>query len=284
MLNILSKITNFATRISFNYHALCIFCSLSLFLMEAFFQFKKFRIWHDQCALKTNTDGVLLGAWACNILKNQPISFINEPSTKILDVGTGSGLISIMMAQETKSENIIGIDIDTPSVKQAKKNIEESSYSERIKVYQMDFTGVNNTTFSPIKSFNIIISNPPFYEEETKCHNNRANTAKHTTNLSFNQLINGVNNLLDNDGIFFVIIPYSSALTFIASCAENCLYLTHRCDVFTTAKMYETNTAQRVLLSFTRDIRQTEVQQLIIKEKSGENTSEFKKITENFYL
>lgn len=252
--------------------------------MEPFFQFKKFRIWHDQCALKTNTDGVLLGAWACNILKRQPTSFTNEPSTKILDIGTGSGLISIMMAQETKSENIIGIDIDSPSIRQAKKNIEEASYSDRIEVRQIDFTSVNNTTFSSIKYFNIIISNPPFYEEETKCYNNRANAAKHTTNLSFDQLIKGVENLLDKDGIFFVIIPYSSALTFIASCAENCLYLTHRCDVFTTAKMYESNSAQRVLLSFARDIKQTEVQQLIIKDKSGGNSSEFKKLTENFYL
>lgn len=252
--------------------------------MNSYFQFKNFRIWHDKCALKTNTDGVVIGAWACNILKEQFDTLANNPSTKILDIGTGSGLISIMLAQETKSKEITGIDIDLPSIQQAQQNINESGNFNRIKILNLDFSDKKSIQQTITNNIDIIISNPPFYEEDTKCYINRINSAKHTSELSFDDLISGVKNCLNNEGLFFVIIPHSAALSFISSCAEKCLYLTHRCDIFSTQKNFDSKTPQRTLLCFSHKIKPTIWNQLTIRNKEGNFTNEFSKLTKNFYL
>ncbi len=235
------------------------------------FRFKQFTIRHDRSAMKVGTDGVLLGAWA-RLPENKAIS--SRP--RVLDVGTGTGLIALMLAQRFPNAMIDGIDIDASSIEQAKENVDNSIFSTRINIQESDFSRLS--CFS--NKFNLIVSNPPFYKEETLGGNKARDAARHTSSLPFEKLISNAAELMTDDGFFCVIIPFQSANDFISICVGNRLYLTRRTNIRST----ERKPFNRAMLEFSTSIQPTENLTLTLYDTNRQRTTEYKELTQDFYL
>lgn len=234
------------------------------------FKFKQFEVWHDKCGLKVGTDGVLLGAWTL------PTS--TKPRLRMLDVGTGSGLIALMLAQRFGDAHVTAVDIDRSAVSQAKDNVDSSRFSSRIEVVHGDFQ-----KFASLKEeacYDLVVSNPPFHVEDTLSPDSKKNTAKHSDSLPFQSLIEGAAHLLSKDGTLSVIIPYTAANDFIGLSAVCGLYLSRRCDV----RGNERKPFKRSLLSFCRHIGDTERTELILRGSDNKYTDAYSALTCDFYL
>lgn len=166
-------------------------------MSNSYFQFKQFAIQQDRCTMKVTTDGCLFGAWITKEINKE--EFI---SNNALDIGTGTGLLSLMIAQKTNF-NIDAVEIDKESYEQAKENISSSPWNDRINVLHGD---ARNFNFS--KQYDIIFSNPPFYENELKSEDARRNIALHSDELTLDDLLRVINNNLSSSGIFFLLLPY----------------------------------------------------------------------------
>ena len=156
------------------------------------FTFKQFVVRQDRCAMKVGTDGTLLGAWA----------EMKRNDGRVLDIGTGTGLIALMMAQRYPEAKVTAIDIDEMAVSQAVENVQGSSFADRIEVFQAD---VN--TFEPTEMFDSIVCNPPFFNNALICPDNQRTQARHTLSLSYQQLMAATWRLLRDEGVFSLIIP-----------------------------------------------------------------------------
>lgn len=251
-----------------------------------FFRFKQFAVRHDRCAMKVGTDGVLLGVWASPMC-GDGFSATSDEALKILDVGTGSGLIALMLAQRFPHSCIEGIDIDEASVLQATENVQESIFRNRIAISKRDYGEIDHFC----NKYDLIVSNPPFYKEDTLSGNVARDTARHTSFLSFETLISNSTKLLLPGGVFCVIIPYQSTSDFISICVQEKLYLTRRMDIKPTTQ----KPPNRTLLAFspatgkvnnsaTNIIRNVEPQLLTLYDVAHNRTSEYSAMTKDFYL
>lgn len=257
-------------------------------MRNPYFRFKQFTIRHDKCAMKVGTDGVLLGAWA------QIDDTAAAASTcRILDIGTGSGLIALMLAQRYKNAIIEGIDIDKASVKQAIENATEADMGNRVTISMRDFSAphpdTEATTTPGTKTatdtmmaykYDLIVSNPPFFVEETLGGNTARDNARHCSSLPFGTLVANASNMLKTNGRLAVIVPHSSATTFICLCAEHNLYLVRRTNIRATEK----KDFNRVLLEFSRKIAATETDTLTLYDDKNNRSDEYDKLTCEFYL
>lgn len=230
-----------------------------------FFRFKKFTVWHNLCAMKVGTDGVLLGAMASA-----------ENNTRILDIGTGSGLVALMLAQRFPKAHIDAIDIDEGAVKQATENVCKSIFADRIDVTLKDFRYIKHN----LMKYDLIVSNPPFYDEDTSCPNKQRNTARHTTSLPFADLIKNASALLSENGVFTVVIPTQSTPSFIQECSSCGLFLTERTDIKTTSR----KEARRSVLAFSSYRKEEKISTLMLRNEEGEWSEEYKFLTKDFYL
>lgn len=232
------------------------------------FAFKKFNIKQDKCAMKVGTDAVLLGAWV------NPID-----SKKILDIGTGTGIISLMLAQKTKAD-ITAIDIDKESTEQAITNVAESDFKDHIKVRHMSF---QELTKSSDQKFDLIVTNPPYFIDSLK---NQAETsrktARHADLLPFEDLIVGVKKLLDEKGKFCLILPKNEAAIFRKMAELKGLYLSKLLRIRTRL---EKDSEKRHIMQF--EFKESEFSEstLVIEEDSHRNyTKEYKELTKDYYL
>ena len=230
------------------------------------FRFKQFEIWHDRCAQKVGTDGVLLGAWAD--LKQ---------SKHILDVGTGSGLIALMAAQRASEAEVVGIEIDPDAARQASENAQRSPFSERITITQSDVRDFH----SPL-AFDCILSNPPFFTEETRPPVSERAIARNTATLTFVELIAAVGRLLADEGCFHVVLPSSAVPGFVALCLDCNLRLERQCLVSTVAG----KAPKRSLLTFVSGIPSSPllVEQLVPQTPDGRRTEAYQRLASSFYL
>ncbi|MFA6830764.1 MAG: methyltransferase, partial [Bacteroidaceae bacterium] len=175
-------------------------------MSNPYFQFKQFKINHDRCAMKVGTDGVLLGAWTSIDTLNK------EESTRVLDIGTGSGLIALMIAQRTSSLNKLFIDaleIDATASIQAQENVLCSPWKDKISIIHGDFTDANLLSKLLLDNgpYQLIVTNPPYFIDSLNSPNEQRTVARHTqTGLNFEQLIKGVLHLLDANGLFSLIL------------------------------------------------------------------------------
>jgi tRNA1Val (adenine37-N6)-methyltransferase len=160
-------------------------------MANSWFQFQEFRIEQDRCAMKISTDAVLLGA-----LANA------ENPSKILDVGTGTGVIALMLAQRFPDSRIQAVEVDPAAARQAQENFDKSSFSSRMEVWEGKFQD-----YSPIHKFDLIVSNPPYFPDHLKPTNAQRNLALHTDGLSFGDLLEKVSAILAPDAKFWVILP-----------------------------------------------------------------------------
>ncbi|MBI1344598.1 MAG: methyltransferase [Terrimonas sp.] len=168
-------------------------------MSNTFFQFREFTVHQEHCAMKVTTDGCLFGAWVADDLQSQ-----ENLTGKLLDIGTGTGLLSLMIAQKTKKE-IIGIEIDMAAAGQAKENAKRSPWEQRLHIIHMDIED-----FYPAypHQFKSIISNPPFYENELVSPSQQKNTAHHSIHLRITGLLKIIQSLLEPGGQFYLLLPY----------------------------------------------------------------------------
>ena len=236
--------------------------------LNQMFRFKQFTIQDSVCAMKVGTDGVILGAWAD---MRQPVS-----CPKMLDIGTGSGLIAIMLAQRFADAHIDAIDIDESAIIQTKENVANCPFSERITAWQTDLADMDGT-----QKYDLIVSNPPFYQEDTSCPDAKRDTARHTSSLPFDTLLSKASSLLTPDGTLCVIVPTTVVGELIGSSALYSLYLSQRTDIHTTMR----KTAKRTLLAFTHNRNvESSFNKLYLRDANNNISTEYATLTKDFYL
>ena len=232
------------------------------------FRFKQFCIHHDRCAMKVGTDGVLLGAWGC------------VEGKRILDIGTGTGIIALMAAQRNPEAKVFGIDVDEEAVLQAQENVAESPFSSRVECILQDIL-----TFEPEMCFDAILCNPPFFTEDTLPDDKGRALARNSKSLPFPQLIKKVASLLAENGRFSVIIPNDHVQEFVGLCLNENLHLVNRCIVRTKAN----KPPRRSLLAFTKGQVQSSMfnvqsHELCLMNTDGSRSEAYKALTDEFYL
>ena len=230
------------------------------------FRFKQFEIQHNRSSMKVGTDAVSLGAWAAA-----------ENVSRILDIGCGCGVISLMLAQRTDAQ-IVGVDIDCPSVEEAAWNAENSAWGNRIVFY---CTNIQQFCEEKNKNaFDLIVSNPPFFVNSLKSPIDSKNRSRHADMLSFNDLVNAALYCLSENGSFAVILPYIYGEQMENLCYQNQLFCYRKLRIFPK----EGKNANRVLLQFKRKQEPLHLQNLTIQNANGSYTDVYKKLTKDFYL
>ncbi len=229
------------------------------------FVFKQFKILQDKCAMKVGTDAVLLGSW------------VNTSNAKtILDIGTGTGIIALMLAQKSDA-TIDAIDIDKNAFVQASENIAGCKWKERIQIHHISLQ--QYSTDSP--KYDLIVSNPPYFVDSSKASEESRTNARHTDQLPFSDLLNGVLNLLNPTGSFYVILPTKESLVFRDMAEEQNLFLTKLTRVITLADRPE----KRLLMQFEFTKKALEENFITIeKDERHSYTDEYKELTKDYYL
>ena len=234
---------------------------------NSFFRFKKFLVYQDLCAMKVGTDGVLIGAWA-------------RGGAHILDVGTGTGVVAMMMSQRFADAEVVAVDIDASSCRQAEVNISASPFAGRVEVICAPIQQLA-TDEAFAGRFDAVVSNPPFFEnalkapEVSRCH------ARHTDTLPFSELFASVGRLLSPGGEFSAIIPFDYRVRFETEASLAGFTLSRVCAVRTTPR----KPVKRYLLAFRKggghELEQTEG---LLEVSPGVRSPWYERLTGDFYL
>lgn len=219
--------------------------------------------------MKVCTDSCLFGAWIADKLEQNKIEAVN-----LLDVGAGTGLLSLMIAQKKKI-SIDALEIDENSFHQTDMNFTVSPWSEKLKVFHEDVKNWNNTI-----KYELIISNPPFYENDLKAAQQNKNVAKHNDGLTFEELIRSVKVNLAANGKFAVLLPYQRVAFFKQLASEDGLFLEKELLVKQTPK----HNWFRGILLFGQSAERAVVNQLTIKNTEGKYTKEFDSLLKDYYV
>ena len=232
------------------------------------FQFKQFNINQERCAMKIGTDAVLLGAW-CPI-NNNPFS--------ILDIGAGTGILSLMLAQRSNAQQIDAIEIEENAYEQCVENFEASHWGDRLFCYH---ASLNDFINEPEDQYDIIISNPPFYSEDYKTDNSQRDLARFQDALPFEELVKATTLLLSENGIFTVIIPFKEENRLLNLCAQAELFPIK----MTRVKGTPTGPIIRSLIAFKRyELPVLRANELVIETSRHVYTEAYTKLTRDFYL
>jgi len=234
------------------------------------FSFKNFIIKQDRCAMKVGTDGVLLGVWT---------PLINNPYN-VLDIGSGTGVISLMIAQRSNAEQIDAIEIDEDAYEQCVENFETSLWNDRLFCYHADLNEFTEELFEEEEEYDLIVSNPPFYSENYSSGDEKRDQARFQEALPFDELIESAQALLSNNGIFSVIIPHKEEENFIALAKSVNLFPFK----ITRVKGNITTEVKRSLLAFSRLEQTPIIDELIIEIERHKYTEEYINLTKDFYL
>ena len=236
------------------------------------FRFKQFTVYHDKCAMKVGTDGVLLGAWAPIDRftdRTQTVSLTeHRPNYRILDIGTGSGLIARMLMQRCPKAHIDAIDIDPDAAEQAKEN-GVNAYCAKLQEWQ--------------GSYDLIVSNPPYFQNSLKNPDKGRELARHTDSLSYEELIRHSARLLNEHGQLALILPAEAEEEIREIAARYSLYCTRVTRVYSK----ECKPARRVLLLFEmsrcRDVEMT-TDVLVLEDEKGGRSAAYSELCKEFYL
>lgn len=220
--------------------------------------------------MKVGTDAVLLGAWTA----------VDTYSESILDIGAGTGVISLMLAQRSEAMTIDAVEIDEKAHEQCVENFELSAWGDRLFCYNAGFDEFVAEMVEEEEQYDLIVSNPPFYTDAYETEDDSRNKARFTTSLSFESLIVGASKILSNTGIFSVIIPYKEEKSFIKLAKKSKLHLNKVCNI----KGNATADFKRSMLEFSFESSETKTEELIIEISRHNYTSDYIELTKNFYL
>lgn len=232
-----------------------------------YFDFKRFRVYHDRCAMKVGTDGVLLGAW-CDV----------EGAHDILDIGTGSGLVALMVAQRQPAATVTAVENDGAAARQAAENARRSPFADRINVVHADIRA-----FDGEQLFDRVVSNPPFFEETLLPPDPARSAARHAGEggLTFGELARCAARLLREDGRFAVVVPTGAAGRIASECEAVGLRPVRRTEVVTRPGKQP----KRVLLEFARlEAEEEATSSLTLSDATGGRSPEYRRLAEDFYL
>lgn len=244
--------------------------------MSAGFKCKQFFVAHDQCAMKVGTDGLLLGAWATLPpgLSNAKTAATAVKRT-FLDIGSGSGLISLMLAQRAPAAHIDAIELDTDAAGQASHNFRQSPFASRLQLLKGDIL-----TYQPAERYALIVSNPPFFDKALPGADPKRNQARHTASLPLPLLLTKAAELLTPDGSFALILPESSAESFSELARTEGWYAIASCRVFSQ----QNKAPVRRLMQWQRQPCQTVLQSLLIHDDDGGYSAQYRRLLRDFYL
>ncbi len=239
---------------------------MSIRMGNSFFQFKQFRVYQDRCAMKVGTDGVLLGAW-CNV----------SSARRVLDVGTGTGLIALMVAQRSPQSLVDAVEIDEEAARQASENVALSEWEDRITVFHEDFT-----RFCPEEGafYDLIVSNPPFFENSLLPPAPSRQIARHAGAFDLESLFAEASRLLASNGVLSIIYP-ASGLSQMKNVAQGCSLSLSR---LTYVRGRLGGKVKRVLTEWRRFSNKIEEDEICIETSRHIYTEEYISLTRQFYL
>ncbi|MBL0104845.1 MAG: methyltransferase [Bacteroidetes bacterium] len=234
-------------------------------MSDTTFRFRQFTVHQDKCAMKVGTDAVLLGSWV-------------DPGVakKILDIGTGTGLIALMIAQKSNAE-IDAIDIDEKAFEQAKENFRISPWFYRLNPIHQSFQQFANETTA---QYDLIVSNPPFFAHASKPNEESRLNARHTDSLTFDELLDGVRKLLQPYGDFILILPCKEGMEFMDKAQRKGLFCHHLVRIKTRADKQE----KRLIMKFGYRFSTLTEEEIVIQEEDGSFTKEYVALTREYYI
>jgi tRNA1Val (adenine37-N6)-methyltransferase len=237
-------------------------------MSNSWFSFKQFTIQQEKAAMKVCTDACLFGAWVADTLKRERRQIEN-----VLDIGTGTGLLTLMLAQKVDA-NIDAVEIDETAAQQAKENFEQSTYKERLQIIQGDIR-----TLQLEADYSLIISNPPFFEKDLKSDNSKRNVALHGESLTLEELIISSKKVLKPDGLLAILIPFSRTEELVRLAGKYDLYPQKTASV----KQTEKHTCFRSMFLFDSHKKEIETSEIIIKIE-GQYSQQFIALLKDYYL
>jgi len=235
-------------------------------MANTYFSFKQFTVHQHLCAMKVGIDGVLLGAWAST-----------ENCSRILDIGSGTGLIALMLAQRSNSK-IMAIDIEPNAIAQTKENIKISPWADRISALE---TSLQNFSIPVIQAYDLIVSNPPYFVNSLKAPEQTRTIARHTDSLTHNELLVHAKRLLAENGKICIILPVNEGLNCVKFASSIGLFCSKKVEVFPKPD----KPLKRLLLEFILNEVETESSKIVIETTERHQYSvEFTKLVRDFYL
>ena len=238
-----------------------------------FFQFKQFKINQDQCAMKVSTDACVFGAF---VAKHEHAL---NPSNA-LDIGSGTGLLSLMLAQKLTNTKIDAVEFDIKAAQQCKENFRESSWTSILTVFQESIQVFSNTSNS---KYDLIICNPPFFPNHLKSSNTARLHARHTDLLSFDDLLSSVEMLLADRGNFYGLLPTDQLMVFLSLAASFGFMCSHVLHIRERTE----NKNKRTVFKLQRKTTETlfaKSEELVIRDNQGNYSSEFSQLLKDYYL
>ncbi|MDR0962478.1 MAG: methyltransferase [Mediterranea sp.] len=233
-------------------------------MSNPYFRFKQFAIRQDRCAMKVGTDGVLLGAWAQA-----------DAPRRIMDIGTGTGLVALMLAQRYADAQVTAMEIDSPAARQAAENVAQSPWNDRVEVVCGDFRN-----YSIDGCFDLLVSNPPYFVDALACPDRQRHIARHADTLSYESLFRRAVKLLAADGRVAVIIPADARATADGIAIAQGLHPAQCMQVVTKPG----KAVRRVLLSYSMQPAVCTEATLCIESAEGGFSKEYIALTGDFYL
>lgn len=235
---------------------------------NSFFKFKQFTVHQDQAAMKVCTDACLFGAWVVN-------SFPIKNAENVLDIGTGTGLLSLMIAQHS-SAKIEAVEIDESAANQAMDNFNHSPWKERLQVHTcsiIDFASSHN------KTFDFIITNPPFFEHQLKSNDQQRNLAMHSANLTLSELADCLVKLMKEDGSAAILLPWDRSAEWKNLAKDFGLFITHEVGI----KQTKNHTYFRTMILMKKSASQPIFKEIFIKDDL-QYSKDFSELLAPFYL
>ena len=235
--------------------------SLQQIMANDYFQFRRFIVHQERCAMKVGTDGTLLGAWA-------------RGGKTVLDVGTGTGLVALMMAQRFPASRVVGIEIEREAAGQAKETVAASPFADRICIAEADVR-----TFEA-EPFEAIVCNPPYFVDALECPNEQRTLARHATTLTYSELMAAARRLLTDGGELSLVIPFDCKPRLEQEAALAGFFKVRECAVKTTPKKLP----RRYLLAFHKHPCALEQSEGVIEMQPGVRSPWYQELTKEFYL
>lgn len=239
-----------------------------------YFQFKQFTVQQEYCAMKVTTDACLFGAWVGNVVNGEWRVVSQKSERRILDIGTGTGLLALMLAQKELYTQIDAVEIDVEATKQATSNFNDSQWKDRLNIFNSDII-----SYEAVANYDFIVTNPPFFDNDLKSDSNKRNLAMHSEALSLEDLLTAVKRLLKEDGKFAILLPSHRSSYFEELSLATGFHLIEKVAVKQTPK----HSSFRSMLLFGNKTVTVIEKEIIIKEGST-YTPEFATLLRGYYL